>query len=166
MEHHFADQFRLNPGGRCVRLRLRPEGAFLPDQRIQCIADFLEHPSPEAASGMADIDQLPPQEDAQDQGPELLSAPPRFREARDHALLRQVRFHLQPMSTSFSHPVYTLRMLGDDPLEPLFLHDPEKQDALLPDVIAEFNIWCGGKNIFKKFFSSGQGEIRYIVSLE
>jgi len=56
---------------------------------------------------------------------------------RDYALLRELRLHLEPLSTPACHPVGTLSMFGDDPFEPFFFDDVEKRDALFPYVIAK-----------------------------
>ena len=137
LEGHFADQLRFYPGNRGIGLRYFLKRAFLPDQRVQPFADFPERLRTESTSRMTDEDQFVSLENAQDQGAEMSPAPSRFRESRDHAFLRELGLHLQPLPAPPAHPVGALRMLGDDPFEPLFLDDLEKEDALFPDVIAE-----------------------------
>ena len=51
-------------------------------------------------------------------------------------------------------------MFGDDPLKSLFFDDLEKQDALFPDVIAEFYVLVSRENFFQEFFSPEQGQVR------
>ena len=57
-------------------------------------------------------------------------------------------------------------MLGDDPLDALFFDDLEKQDALFPDMIAEFDVRDGGEDFFQEFLSSDEGQARQIMPLE
>ncbi len=109
---------------------------------------------------------LLPFEHAQDKGAEIFSAPSRFRESRDHALLRGPRLHLQPLPAPLARFVYALRMLGNDPFQSLFFDDLEKQNAFLPYVIAEFYFRGGGEDFFQEFFSPEQGQARQIMSLE
>src|SRR5271157_1168470 len=96
----------------------------------------------------------------------MFSAPPRFSESCDHGLLRELRLHLEPLSTPPAHPVCTLSMFGDDPLEPFFPDDVEKQDAVFQYVIAEFYFRVRRENFFQEFFSSQQGQVGQIMSRE
>src|SRR6266702_6779279 len=115
---------------------------------------------------MADVDQFVPIEYAQDEGAEMLSPPSRLRESRDHPLLRELRLHLQPLPAPSPRLVRALSMFGDYPLQSLFLDDMEKQDPILPYMIAESYIRGGRENFFQEVLSSEQGEAGQIMPLE
>ena len=87
---------------------------------------------------MTEVNQLASCISTQDQAAEIFSSPFRFGESRNHAFLGELRLDLQPLPASFAHQVVALRMFGDDALKAFLFNDLEKQDAVFPDVIAEF----------------------------
>src|SRR3990172_6423134 len=115
---------------------------------------------------MTDVNQLVPFEHAQDESAEIFSPASRFREARDHALLREPCLHLEPLPAPSSPFVHALSMFGDDPLHPLIFGDLVKQDAFFPYVIAESYLWGGRENFLQELFPPEQGQGRQIMSPE
>ena len=136
------------------------------NQGIQLCAKRRQLFRVESASRMADAYKLVPFEHTQDKGAEILPAPSRFRESRNHPFLRKPRLHLEPLPASFANLVRTLSMFGDDPFQPLFFGDPVKQYPLSLYMIAEAYFRDSRENLLQEFFPLEQGETGQIMPLE
>src|SRR6266568_705924 len=83
LELDLADELRPHPVDGHVGLGHFAEGAFRRFERAQALADVDERLRVETAAGVADVDQVAPFVDAEDQGTEFLPRAPRVGEPAD-----------------------------------------------------------------------------------
>src|SRR3990172_9901107 len=115
---------------------------------------------------MTDVNQFVPFEHAQDKGAEIFSAAARFREPRNHGILREPRLHLQPLPAPSARFVDALRIFGDDPFQPLFFGYLVEQDAFFRYVVAESYFRNGRENLFQEFLPPEKRQVCQIMAPE
>src|SRR4028118_1532679 len=89
---------------------------------------------------MADVDELRPLVDAEDQGAQILPAPLRLRVAPDDRFLPEVRLDLHPVVRADPFPVHAGPVFGDDALKALLLRSLEEGDAAILLVLADGDV--------------------------